>query len=71
MRLAKNLSNKVGMNKIPFEKFNHVDFVWAKDAYRLVYKKVLEILEKYEPTDDNIKTRKAESKKKKEYELEE
>ncbi|KAJ9575526.1 hypothetical protein L9F63_007596 [Diploptera punctata] len=65
MHLANKLSNEVGLNKIPFEKFNHVDFIWAKNAYVLAYKKVLEVLEKYEPTDDNVKAKEAEKMKKK------
>ncbi|PSN46066.1 Lipase 1 [Blattella germanica] len=47
-RLAVKLNQTAGINRIAFDKFNHVDFVWAKDAFSLVYEKVLQDLEKYE-----------------------
>lgn len=33
--------------KIPFENFNHVDFLWGIDANELVYKKMIEVMTKY------------------------
>ena len=62
--LAKKLSNKVGLNKVPFEKFNHVDFIWAEEAYKLVYKRVVEALKRFEPIADYMKTKEAEEMKK-------
>ncbi|XP_076243069.1 lipase 3 [Calliopsis andreniformis] len=43
-RLSDELPYKPTMYKVPFENFNHIDFLWAKDAPTLVYKKLLEML---------------------------
>lgn len=40
-------SNAIGMFKVPFEQFNHVDFLWGKDAPALVYAKVLEVMGRF------------------------
>nr|XP_012231417.1 PREDICTED: lipase 3-like isoform X1 [Linepithema humile] len=40
------LTNIVEDYRVPFPKFNHVDFLYAKNAPTLVYKKVLEIMKK-------------------------
>ncbi|PSN37263.1 hypothetical protein C0J52_24789 [Blattella germanica] len=54
--LADDLNRKIGFTKWPYyEKLNQLDFTWAIDVYKFVYKKILEVLEKYEPTDDNLK----------------
>lgn len=37
----------IGMFKVPFEQFNHVDFLWGKDAPSLVYTKVLEVMARF------------------------
>jgi hypothetical protein len=47
--LASKLKSKVELIKVPFSKFNHIDFVWAKDAYKLVYENVIDSLKKHEP----------------------
>jgi hypothetical protein len=47
--LASKLKSKVKLIKVPFSKFNHIDFVWAKDAYKLVYENVISTLKKHEP----------------------
>lgn len=40
---------------VPFPKFNHIDYLWAKDAPRLVNDKVLEILdEAMKPEERNL-----------------
>lgn len=31
---------------MPWPKFNHLDFMWGKDAPKLVYERVLEIMRK-------------------------
>lgn len=40
------LPNKLDMYRVPFPKFNHLDFIWGKDAPELVYKRLLEIMKK-------------------------
>ncbi|XP_028169330.1 lipase 3-like [Ostrinia furnacalis] len=37
---------------VPFEKFNHMDYLWAKDAPRLVNDKVMEVLNKAMDTEN-------------------
>ena len=37
----------IGLFKVPFDSFNHVDFLWGKDAPDLVYTKLLEIMGRY------------------------
>ncbi|XP_050454059.1 lipase 3-like [Cataglyphis hispanica] len=43
-RLYHLLPNVVDMYEVPWPKFNHVDFMWAKDAPKLVYERVLELM---------------------------
>ena len=38
---------KIGMYKVEDPKFNHFDFVWGADASKLVYNKVLDLLNAY------------------------
>ncbi|XP_067206779.1 lipase 3-like [Linepithema humile] len=40
------LTNIVDDYRVPFPKFNHVDYLWAKDAPTLVYEKILETMKK-------------------------
>lgn len=47
LRLAQNLTNLIGTYKVPLESFNHVDFIWGKDAPTLVYKPLLKVLRNY------------------------
>lgn len=35
------LKNVVDMYKIPYNKFNHLDFMWAIQAPELVYNRIL------------------------------
>lgn len=37
----------IGMFKVPFDSFNHVDFMWGKDAPTLVYTKLLELMARF------------------------
>ncbi|XP_018362953.1 PREDICTED: lipase 3-like [Trachymyrmex cornetzi] len=48
-KLINLLPNVVDEYKVPFPKFNHLDFLWAIDVPQLVYNKVLEVM-KMEPT---------------------
>ncbi|EFN60341.1 Lipase 3 [Camponotus floridanus] len=43
-RLYHSLPNVVDMYKVPWSKFNHVGFIWAKDASKLVYDRILKIM---------------------------
>lgn len=38
------LPNVVDMYEVPWPKFNHVDFMWAKDAPKFIYERVLELM---------------------------
>ncbi|PNF32785.1 Lipase 3 [Cryptotermes secundus] len=46
--LASNLKGEVELIRIPFAKFNHIDFTWAIDVYDLVYKSVINNIKKHE-----------------------
>ncbi|XP_070157969.1 uncharacterized protein [Polyergus mexicanus] len=43
-KLYRLLPNVVNVYKIPWHNFNHLDFIWAKDAPKLVYERVLKIM---------------------------
>ncbi|XP_053607517.1 lipase 3-like [Plodia interpunctella] len=43
-KLTARLPNVIGNYRIPFAKFSHSDFIFAKDVRKLVYYKVVEIL---------------------------
>jgi hypothetical protein len=40
------LKNPIGLFQVPLKTFNHLDYLWAKDARQLVYEKVLELMRK-------------------------
>ncbi|CAD0199427.1 unnamed protein product [Chrysodeixis includens] len=42
--LQEKLPNVKEMYLVPFKKFNHIDFIWAKDVKRLVYARMTELL---------------------------
>lgn len=44
-RLYDELPNPIEHYKVPYEKFNHIDFLWGIDAPSLVYDKLLQLLE--------------------------
>lgn len=46
--LASKLKGEAELIRIPFAKFNHIDFTWAKDVYELVYKSVINNIKKHE-----------------------
>ncbi|XP_012279911.1 lipase 3 [Orussus abietinus] len=46
--LSRNLSNVVTVEPVPYKKFTHVDFLWAKDAKSLVYDRVIELIKQYQ-----------------------
>lgn len=43
--LHADLANPIEHYVVPDKEFNHLDFMWAKDAPKLVYKKLLQLLE--------------------------
>ncbi|KAL1459541.1 hypothetical protein WDU94_011511 [Cyamophila willieti] len=50
-KLLKNkLTNVIKFQTISYKKFNHGDFLWAKDGYELLYKDVLVLIHKYTPS---------------------
>lgn len=40
------MKNPIGLFQVPLKTFNHLDYLWAKDARQLVYARVLEIMRK-------------------------
>ncbi|OXU22918.1 hypothetical protein TSAR_015664 [Trichomalopsis sarcophagae] len=46
-KIYSKLPNPIGKFRVPHEKFNHLDFVWAKDVKTLLYNKVLSLLARY------------------------
>jgi lysosomal acid lipase/cholesteryl ester hydrolase len=47
-RIAKQLNSLRSSYKVPAPEYNHIDFIWAIDAYELVYSKVLQNMKKEE-----------------------
>lgn len=45
--LGKKLPNVVMWRLVPYEKFSHIDFMWAKDGRKLLYEDVVELMRKY------------------------
>ena len=45
--LYSQLGNSVGKFRIPLSEFNHLDFLWGKDADTLVYEKILSLMSRY------------------------
>lgn len=45
--LTRKLPNVMGLYKIPFQAFNHMDFMWATEARKLLYDPVVNLLNKY------------------------
>ncbi|XP_014480140.1 PREDICTED: lipase 3 isoform X2 [Dinoponera quadriceps] len=45
-RLYGMLDNVVDVYRVPYPKFNHLDFIWGKDAPQLVYKRLLQVISK-------------------------
>jgi hypothetical protein len=47
LELKKSLGNVVDMFAVEGKKFNHLDFLYARNADRLIYNRTLETLKKY------------------------
>ncbi|XP_018049963.1 PREDICTED: lipase 3-like [Atta colombica] len=43
-QLEKELGNPLGKFLVPYKKFNHLDFMWAKDVKELLYNKILNLM---------------------------
>lgn len=54
LRLSMDLKNVMDLYKIPYQKFNHLDFLWAVQAPELVYSRLLYTLNKYSNKTTNI-----------------
>lgn len=46
MKLASLLPNLVGVFKVPYKHFNHIDYLWGNDADSLLYKDILHLMSK-------------------------
>ncbi|KAG5670739.1 hypothetical protein PVAND_000981 [Polypedilum vanderplanki] len=46
-KLYTNLHSAIMFYKIPFDNFNHVDFLWGIDAKEFVYDKMIELMKDY------------------------
>ena len=49
LRLTSELPNLVKSYKVPFEGWNHLDFMYGVDANELVYSELLRQMEKMRP----------------------
>ncbi|XP_044749500.1 lipase 3-like [Coccinella septempunctata] len=52
VRMSKKLVNLAGMYSIPLKKFNHVDFLFGKDAFEVVYQPLIKVLKNYTQTEE-------------------
>lgn len=48
--LNRRLKNSLGMSRVPFDTFNHLDFMWGLDAKTLVYDDLIRRIEEYRET---------------------
>lgn len=46
-QLGRQLPNVVKWKLIPYERFSHVDFMWAKDGRKLLYEEVIELMRNF------------------------
>lgn len=51
--LKNKLPNVTDVYRVPFEKFNHIDFIWAKDVKRLMHANILDLLRSKTKTIEN------------------
>jgi hypothetical protein len=47
LRLTSVLPNLVRNYLVPYELWNHLDFLWGKDAYKILYPEVLRNMEDF------------------------
>lgn len=46
-RLIDELPNVVNSYEVPHDRFNHIDFLWGKDAPKLVYDEIIKTMKSY------------------------
>ncbi|XP_011695877.1 PREDICTED: lipase 3-like [Wasmannia auropunctata] len=46
-KLADNLPNVIQTEKIAYEKFNHIDYLWGRDARTILYNSIVTVLKKF------------------------
>jgi lysosomal acid lipase/cholesteryl ester hydrolase len=46
-KVSRALPNVIGSFRVPLETFNHLDFMWGKDARSLVYRDAVSIMERF------------------------
>ncbi|KAL1459542.1 hypothetical protein WDU94_011512 [Cyamophila willieti] len=49
IHLKNRLTNVIKFHEVAYKKFNHGDFLWALESYRLLYKDVLVLIDQYTP----------------------
>jgi hypothetical protein len=47
-KICRDLPNVIRKYRVPLSTFNHLDFIWGKDANSLVYADVITFLKKHE-----------------------
>lgn len=47
-RLAEKLPNVIGRFLVKFDKFNHLDYMWAIDVRPFLYDRVLDLINRFE-----------------------
>lgn len=45
--LAKRLQNVVTFEAVPYDSFNHLDFLWAINAKELLFDRIIQIMSNY------------------------
>lgn len=45
--LASKLPNVVGMFRVPYPYFNHLDFMWSRDSKKLLYDPLIKLMNKF------------------------
>lgn len=43
----KKLPNSIGKFLVPFDNFNHMDFIWGEENKKLLFEKIIKIMNKY------------------------
>uniref|UniRef100_A0A8D9A6K4 Lipase n=1 Tax=Cacopsylla melanoneura TaxID=428564 RepID=A0A8D9A6K4_9HEMI len=50
-RLGSELSNLVSLDLVSKSTFNHMDFIWGKDARKMVFERAISLMESHRPRD--------------------